>query len=74
MDDTNDFRRLMRRVYIRVLVGAFLGGTLFVALGTYMAFSSGFVTPVAGIGILFLGMIGIVVGAILGTFSKKLYK
>jgi hypothetical protein len=58
-------------VYKRMLLGAAAGFMLLVAVGYYWRVYPGPVHPLAGMGLLFLGFVGAVLGAIVSLFSRK---
>lgn len=60
-----------RWAYKRMFVGAMLGCTSLVIIVYFWKVYPGPIHPIAGIGLLFVGLVGLVLGVILALFSRK---
>jgi len=60
-----------KQIYKRMGICSILGGCIFFAAGLVIAWLGNNLNPVSGLGILVLMTIGVVVGALMGTLTKK---
>jgi len=71
MTEDHIFEAQKKRIYKRMGIGSIFGVCIFFVAGLGIVWFSNNMNPVSGLGILVLMTIGMVVGALMGTLTKK---
>jgi len=60
-----------RRIYIRMILGGISGGVFFFSASYLWAWYNNNINPISGLGIMVIGAVGIVVGALIGAIRNQ---